>query len=265
MNVNIVKEYARVVWVTAKMSYREMWNDLFVLFTIVIQPLCVALLALYMLRDKGSDYAIFVVVGGGMTGLWSSLVFISGNSITRERWTGTLEILVGLPTPLWVITLGKNLAHVSQSLISMIASYILASYIFGYALSVANPVGFVISLALTVIAFISFGLIMAPVYLINPAVQSFQNALEFPIYTLCGFLFPIALLPGWTTPLSYILPPYWAARVLHITSRGGHDFSEILFCWAMLLLFTVVYFALASRFFTLILKRARVSATLGLD
>ncbi len=63
MSTNIVKEYARVVWVSAKMSYQEMWNDLFVLFTIVIQPLCVAILALYMLRDKGADYAIFVVVG----------------------------------------------------------------------------------------------------------------------------------------------------------------------------------------------------------
>lgn len=265
MDTNLVKEYGRVVWVSAKMSYLEMMTDLFVLFTIVIQPLCVALLALYMLKDKGDDYAIFVVVGGGMTGLWSSLVFISGNSITRERWTGTLEILVGLPTPLWVITLGKNLAHVTQSLLSMIVSYVLASVMFGYALSVAEPVGFLISLALTVLAFISFGLIMAPLYLINPAVNSFSNALEFPIYTLCGFLFPIALLPGWTTPFSYILPPYWAARALQITAQGGHDFSEIAFCWAMLLVFAVIYFAIASRFFRTILHRARVAATLGLD
>jgi hypothetical protein len=41
-------------------------------------------------------------------------------------------------------------------------------------------------------------------------VQQWQNAMEFPVYILAGFLFPIALLPDWTGPISYALPPYWA-------------------------------------------------------
>ncbi len=41
-----------------------------------------------MLQDKGADAAMFVVVGSGLTGLWSSLLFISGNSINSERWSG---------------------------------------------------------------------------------------------------------------------------------------------------------------------------------
>jgi ABC-2 type transport system permease protein len=72
-----------------------------------------------MLQDKGMDAAMFVVVGSGLTGLWSSLLFISGNSINFERWTGTLESLVAIPTPFEVIVFGKNLANVVQSLLSM--------------------------------------------------------------------------------------------------------------------------------------------------
>ena len=49
----------------------------------------------------GDDYAMFVVVGSGLTGFClSSLLFISGNSINAERWQGTLESLVALPSPL---------------------------------------------------------------------------------------------------------------------------------------------------------------------
>ena len=149
-----------------------------------------------------------------MTGLWSSLLFISGNGINWERWTGTLEMLVGGPTPLPVVVFGKNLAHVSQSLVSMVAAYILMALIFSLELTLTDPLMFIIALAFTIVAFVCFGLIIAPVFLMNPGIQGWQNSMEFPIYILAGFLFPIALLPAWTTPISYLLAPYWAARAL---------------------------------------------------
>src|SRR5512141_2481632 len=93
----------RSLWAAADMSFRQQVMDAFILFTLLVQPLIIAVLALWMLRDKGSEYIMFVVIGSGMTGLWSGLLFICGNSITAERWSGTLETLVGVPTPLSVI------------------------------------------------------------------------------------------------------------------------------------------------------------------
>ena len=107
----------------AEMTLRQTVMDSFIIFTVLLQPLIIALLALWMLRDKGSEYAMFIVVGSGLTGLWSSLLFVSGNSINMERWSGTLETLVGVPTRLETIVFGKNLANVAQSTISMIGSY----------------------------------------------------------------------------------------------------------------------------------------------
>ena len=265
MRLQTLQKYGRVVAITFEMSLRQMALDAFVLFTVLIQPLVIALLALWMLRGLGSDYVIFVVVGSGMTGLWSSLLFISGNSINWERWMGTLETLVGLPTPMPVIVFGKSLANVAQSLSSMVVSYFLASLLFGYPLHVAQPGLFVVSLAFTVVSFVSFGLIIAPVFVINPGVQGWQNAMEFPVYILSGFLFPIALLPGWTTPLSYLLAPYWAARALHATSSGGASLADVSFCWAMMLLFSLIYLFISSRLFQLMIRKARADATLGMQ
>lgn len=260
----LAQQYWRVIRLTAEITWKEMAIDSFVLFTIVIQPLVIALLGLWMLRDARPDAAIYVVVGSGMSGLWSSMVFISGNSINRERWTGTLETIVGLPTPIWVVALGKNLANVIQSLLSMIASYGLASIFMGYALDVQHPFLFVGSLFFTVISFITFGLILASIFLLNPAVQSFQNGLEFPVYLMCGFLFPIALLPEWTTPISYILTPYWAARALHESAHGSGDLGVILGSWGILLISVVVYLSISRRLFQVILRRVREDGTLGL-
>ncbi len=265
MNVRVLVKYWRTILVVAEMNVRMQMTDGFILFTVLLQPIIIALLGLWMLQGKGADAAMFVVVGSGLTGLWSSLLFISGNSINFERWTGTLESLVAIPTPFEVIVFGKNLANVVQSLLSMVLGYFVASFAFGYSLHIQQPVLFVVSVVLAVVAFVSFGLIIAPIFVMNPGVRAWQNAMEFPVYVLCGFLFPIALLPGWTTPISYLLPPYWAAVALHGTSTGSATLNQTLFTWGMLLLFSLIDLLIASRLFKLMLYKARADATLGME
>ncbi len=265
MSARLVMRYWRTILTVAEMTVRDQLVDSFVIFTVLLQPVMIALLALWMLKDKGPGYAIFVVVGSGLTGLWSSLLFISGNSINRERWTGTLETLVAMPIPFEVVVFGKNLANVIQSLASMVVGYLIAGWLFGYDLGIAQPLFFLISILLSIFAFISFGLVIAPIFVMNPNVRAWQNAMEFPVFVLCGFLFPIALLPGWTTPLSYLLPPYWAAVALHATSSGGAPFGQIAFAWGMMLLFSLIDLFIASRLMRVMLNKARADATLGLE
>ncbi|HEY2982156.1 MAG TPA: ABC transporter permease [Anaerolineales bacterium] len=265
MNIRMLVRYWRTILVVAEMTIRQQLMDGFIVFTILFQPIIIAVMAMWMLKDKGPEYAMFVVVGSGLTGLWSSLLFISGNSINAERWSGTLETMVALPTPFEVIVFGKNLANVMQSLLSMVLSYFVAAWLFRYPLHIDQPLLFFTTLVLTIFAFICFGLIIAPIFVMNPGVRHWQNAMEFPIYLLCGFLFPIALLPGWTTPVSYLLPPYWAAVALHGTSTGAAPLNETLLAWAMLGVFSLIDLLIASRLFTIMLFRARSDATLGLE
>jgi len=265
VNFHLLIKYWRTILVVAEMTLRQQLVDSFIIFTVLFQPIIIALLGFFMLKDKGPDAAVFVVVGSGLTGLWSSLLFISGGNINRERWSGTLESLVAIPTPFEVIVFGKNLANVVQSLGSMVLGYFIAAYAFGYSLEIQQPLMFIASLFLSVVAFISFGLVIAPIFVMNPGVRAWQNAMEYPVYVLCGFLFPVALLPGWTTPISYFLPPYWAAVALHGTSTGGATIDKTFFAWGMMLLFSVIDLLIASRLFKVMLYKARVDATLGME
>jgi ABC-2 type transport system permease protein len=258
MNFRNLFRYWRTVLTVAEVTMRHQLNDSFVLFGIVVQPIIIATLALFMLKDTATNAAMFVVVGSGLTGLWSSLLFISGNSINAERWQGTLESLVGAPTPFDVIVFGKNLANVVQSLISMIVAY-------GYSLHMDQPLMFVISLVLSIFAFISFGLTIAPIFVMYREVQQWQNAMEYPVYILAGFLFPVLLLPGWTTPISYLLPPYWAAVALHGTTTANAPVEQTLFAWGMMIVFSIIDLFIASRLFKVMLYKARVDATLDVQ
>ncbi|HET7144768.1 MAG TPA: hypothetical protein VFI68_12180, partial [Anaerolineales bacterium] len=122
-----------------------------------------------------------------------------------------------------------------------------------------------ITLLISMFAFICFGLTIAPVFIMYRSVQQWENAMEFPVYIICGFLFPIALLPQWTTPISYLLPPYWAAMALHGTSTALMPFNQVLFSWAMMIFSSLVDLVIASQLFKVMLYKARVDATLDVD
>ena len=259
------KKTLKVVTMAFEVEMRQNLTDGFVLFGILLQPLIIAFMALWMLKEKGPDYSIFVVVGSGMTGLWTTLLFQGGNSITGERWNGTLEPLVGSPSSLPVIVFGKVLANISQSLLSIIVCYSVISVVIGYPLVIADPLLFLVSLVFSIFAYVCFGLLIASLFILIRDIGRMINTLEFPVYILCGFLFPIALLPGWTNPLSFLLSPYWAAQALHGAASGSASPAQLLLFWSLLLGFSLIY-VLASRWlYQVILYKARVDASLDTE
>ena len=260
--MNELRARLRVVALSFEMTMRHNFADGFILFGIFVQPLLLTLLAFWMLRQRGSAEIIFVVVGSGMTGLWTAALFMGGTSITNERWTGTLESVVVVPASLQTIVLGKNFANVVLSLGAMIVSYLLASVVFGRLPPIALPGWFLVALLVGVFAYVASGLVLGTLFILNPEIMRLHNGLEFPIYILAGFLFPVALLPGWTTPLSYILAPYWAARALHGASSGAPP-QDIMFAIGMTAGVTIIYLLLARYLFARVLYKARVDASLG--
>ena len=254
----------RVVRTAFELDVKQQAVDLFMIFGVIVQPLLIAIMAIYMLLERDPTRGIYVVIGSGMTGLWTSLLFRGTFNINAERFLGTLEGIVASPTSLGTVVIGKTLASVSMSLLSMLFSFGLAALIFRFPLTIARPVPFLASLLITVLAFISFGLLISPLMAVNLSLSGWVNALEYPMYILGGFLFPILLLPGWSNPLSYVLAPYWAARALHAASSGRAALPEMLLCWGMMLLLGATYILISYRLFKIVLHRARVDATLSM-
>lgn len=256
----------RVVWTVFYLHLKQIAVHSLFLFVVVVQPLIVALLAIYMLRDKEGFQAIYVIVGSAMGGLWSGTLFFSTFNVNDERLAGTLEEIVGSPTHLATVIVGKTLANTTLSLSSMLFSYPLATLLFGYRLTIAHPLPFAVSLLLTVLALVSLGLVISPFMSLNVSIGDWAvNIMEMPVYILGGFLFPVVLLPVWTRPLSYVLAPYWAARALHAASSGGGSLSDLFISWGLMIGFSVAYWFISAWLFRVLLRRAQEEATLGLQ
>lgn len=262
----MIASHLRVVWTVFYLYLKQLATNSRVVFFVVGQPLLVALLAIYMLRDKEDFQAIYVIVGSAMGGLWTGTLFFSVYNVNAERLLGTLEEIVGSPTPLPTVIVGKTLANTTLSLSSMLLSYPLAWLLFGYRMTFAQPLLFGVSLLLTVLAMISLGMVISPLMSLNASIGDWAlNIAEMPVYILGGFLFPVAVLPAWTRPLSYVLAPYWAARALHATSSGGEPPGRVFASWGLLIGFSVVYWFISAWLFRVLLRRAREEASLGLQ
>lgn len=90
-----------------------------------------------------------------------------------------------------------------------------------------------------------------------------MSGLQYPIYVLGGFLFPVALLPEGLRAVSYLLPPYWAAAALHGTSSGVMGGFELLRVWTALALTGLILAFIAVRVFNTALDKARREGRLG--
>ena len=90
--------------------------------------------------------------------------------------------------------------------------------------------------------------------------NALSNMLEWPVLLVTGLLVPLALLPGWVLPISWVFAPTWGMRALRDAALGGNPWPDL----AMTLVLGAVYVligALALRYFE---RAARKHATLAL-
>ena len=77
---------------------KSLTHSLFFVLISVLQPVIFATIAFFMFEaGRRSGGLLYVALGAGLMGIWSSTLFGSGGAIQWQRWQGTLEILVAAP------------------------------------------------------------------------------------------------------------------------------------------------------------------------
>ena len=181
---------------------------------------------------KSTPDITYTIIGGGIMGLWSSLVFTSFFDIRNDRRDGTLELIVGSPTSLFEILAIRTLTNVLTGTISLILSFGVAVMIFKLSLPVANMILIFISLFILLLAFWSIGIFLAHLQAISRLSGLFVNYLEFPVAILAGFMFPAEFLPRQVWWLSGLLPVRWAVKALNISFQTPVTFDLVWRSWA---------------------------------
>jgi len=234
----------------------------FFLLTSAIQPVIFATIAFYMWRAGGrGDTLLYVALGAGLMGIWSSTLFASGGAISWQRWQGTLELSIAAPAPFVLVLIPMTLASATIGLYSLTATLVWGRLFFGVPLELEHPALFVAAIPATIASLGMLGLVLASTFVLYRNANAMANLLEYPIWLISGLLVPLSLFPGWVRPLSWVLAPTWGVRAIRDSALGGGD---PLLAIAMCLGLAVVYLAGGIFCLRLFERLARQRASLSL-
>lgn len=236
----------RLTWQQMKVQFQVRLFNLLSVGLYIIQPVGFSAIAMILSRaaGNGNPDLVYTVIGGGMLGMWSGLVFSSLYDIRADRREGTLEMIVASPTSLGTVVAIRTLTNVLVSTVSMLAAFLAAIWIFDYPLAVVNIPAAILSLIMILIGMCSIGVFLANFTVWSRLSGSYVEFLEIPIAILCGFMFPIRILPEWMRVISTAIPIRWALEALNEALAGRQDLNYMLSHWGLTLLLSLLFWGL---------------------
>lgn len=225
----------------------------------VMWPLFFATVAFFMFR-AGHKPLGPVGLAAAVMGIWTATSVVASSALQRERWFGTLELLVVSPANFALILLPITIATSTIGLYCVAGTLIWGRVLFGVRIAMVHPLFFVISLLACVITIGSLGFLMAVSFVRSRRAWAIGAVLEYPVWLVCGFLVPVSLLPHWARPISWALGPTWGMRAIRDSAFGGSALDPLLVCLGL----AAVYLALGMVMLRFVLDSARRRATLSL-
>ena len=228
----------------------------------LVWPVFFATVAFFMFR-AGDDPKplLYASLGAAAMGIWSTTSTAAGNSLARERWHGTLELLVAAPASFPLVLLPTTIAMASIGVYGMAATLLWGWLVFGIELTIVSPLAFALAIPATVLSIGALGFLLAIAFVRFRQAWALGNMLEYPVWLISGFLVPLALFPGWVRPLSWALAPTWGVDAIREAALGGSAWTEICLALGLGGLYVAVGVLLVRR----ALEAARSKATLALS
>jgi ABC-2 type transport system permease protein len=183
---------ARLIFAGWRFHLKSLTLSGFFILTSAVQPVIFATVAFFMFRAGArGETLLYVALGAGLMGIWSSTLFASGGAIQWQRWQGTLEVSIAAPAPFLLVLLPMTLASATIGLYSLTATLLWGRIFFGVPLDIAHPVLFAIAIPATVIGLGLLGLVMASTFILYRNATALSNLLEYPIWLVTGLLIPV--------------------------------------------------------------------------
>lgn len=232
-------------------------------FCLIANPIVNTILIYYMFQNSGEEnFAAFVVMGAGLMGLWSSICFSSAGDINRERFNGTLSVIYTAPSDFRLILWGKILGNTILALSTLLISFFTAKILFRAVVVFYHPFMFLLAMTAVVWSFLIISVVIGYLLMLSRKTTLYMNCIEIPIILLCGFVFPITMLPAWVQYISICLTPTWAVKLIRLSLEKELAYKEYITSFLILIVMNVLYLAAVKLLYRRIDKKIRIQGTL---
>jgi ABC-2 type transport system permease protein len=184
----------------------------------------------------------------------------ASGAIQRQRFWGTLELLVAAPVRFAYVLLPMMIAISSVGIYCLGTTLVWGRLVYGIPLPFEHPLAFALAVPLTILSVGVLGFALCMVLVRFRYAGQIGNSLEYPVWLVSGLLFPIAILPVWSRPFSWGLATTWGMRSLLDSALGGPVWRDLAMCALLTTVYAVVGILILDRF----VDSARRTATLSL-
>ncbi len=203
-NINLVKRY----WG---------WEVVFLLYSIV-NALSITFIAkaspeitgVSFTTAKIDEFILYLVVG---TLVWNYLAVVFdaiSETITWERWEGTIEYTFMAPISRLTHLFGSTLFAIFYGVFHTAVILVVVALFFDVSLAQANFLSAALLLMAGSISFVGMGIFAAVLPLLFPERGAqMTNVIKALILLVSGVYFPISVLPGWMQVVSRLSPAYY--------------------------------------------------------
>ncbi len=212
------------------------WDIVFMFYT-VINTLTIGLIG----ASQGKDAVLFLVVGAMLWGFLSFLFHEVSESVSWERWEGTIEYTFMAPIHRFTHLGGMCIYAIIYGIIRSIILMIAITIFFDLSLENANLWGALIVLVISSLSFIGMGLMAAVLPLMSPERGSqATHIFQALVLLVSGVYYDIKYLPTWLQPFSYISPATYTLRAIRKALLQGAPLNTLTSDIAILLMIGIV-------------------------
>lgn len=177
--------------------------------------------------EEAATLTTFLLIG---TLLWSylSMIFdLLSETVSWERWEGTIEYTFMAPSSRATQLLGMGVYAVLYGIVRMIIMLGAISLFFDMSLGDANYLAALAILAICSVSLVGFGMVAAVMPLLSPEKgQQVTSIFTAVLLLISGIYYSVDVLPGWMQPLANISPVYYALDGIREALLKGASFSS---------------------------------------
>jgi ABC-2 type transport system permease protein len=212
----------------------------------------------------GTNFFAYVLVGNAFFAYVGTAIGGLSGRITDEQSLGTLEVLLGTPTRLWVVILAIAVWNTLYASVEVVMYFLIGGVVFGVDFGGINWPALAAVLGLAIVVFNSIGLAEAGCLLLFK--RGAVGAWVFNGLTavLGGVFFPVAVMPEWLQWMAELNPITYAVRGLQLAIFQGSGVGELAKDLAVLTAFAAVLVPAGLGIWQWTLRHARIEGSLGL-
>jgi ABC-2 type transport system permease protein len=203
------------------------WEAVF-LFYNAVNALTIGLIGFTAETSKRGEIVYSLVIGALFWGFMSVMFEEVANSITWERWEGTIEYTFMAPIRRVTHLGGMCLFAVLYGIFRTTVVLAAVALVFDLPLGKSNFTAALITLAAASPAFMGLGLIAAILPLLSPerGTQA-THIIQGAILLISGVYYPVNVLPGWLQALSHFSPGTYALEAARAALLHGATLHEL--------------------------------------